>query len=645
MCNMSIEWGAKAGLIAPDDTTFAYLEGRPRAPQGAAWQEAVERWRELPVRSGRRLRHPPHRRRRVARAAGHVGDESRHGRPGHRRRALAGGFRRRRRSGRCRTRARVHGSAPRNADHRDRRSIASSWARARTRGSRTCVRQPRSCADARSQTASSLWSCPGRPRCAHRPKPKGLDAIFREAGFEWRRAGCSMCLGMNPDILAPGERCASTSNRNFEGRQGRDGRTHLVSPEMATAAAIAGHFVDVRELVPMKPFSRLTGRVAILDRPDVDTDQIIPKQFLKRIGRTGYGAFLFNDWRYDESGAPRPGFELNRPEFAGAKVLLAGRNFGCGSSREHAAWALTDFGIEVVIAPSFGDIFRTNGGKNGMVIIALPDDEVKRLMESVDLDTGSEMSVDLERKVVVAPDGRELPFEIDETTRAEASQRARRHRPDARPRGRDRGLRGAGDGMSIAVLPGDGIGPEVAAQAVRVLDALGLAHTSHAFGGNAILAQGTPLPDETLAACEAADAVLLGRGGPPRARRAAGTARAGPPRAATGARRLRKPPAGAGGRNRHAHRARARRWALLRRQGRARGRHLVRHVRVHAPRDRAHRAGGLRDRRGERRTSHVGRQGERDAHLAALARRGQHDGRDRTIPACRSTMPWSTRSQ
>jgi 3-isopropylmalate/(R)-2-methylmalate dehydratase small subunit len=167
----------------------------------------------------------------------------------------------------------------------------------------------------------------------------------------------------------------------------------------------------------MKPFTKLTGRVCVLDRPDVDTDQIIPKQFLKRIGRTGYGEFLFNDWRYDEDGSPRAGFELNRPEFAGAKVLLAGRNFGCGSSREHAAWALMDWGIQVVIAPSFGDIFRTNGGNNGMVVIALPDDEVKRMMESVDLDSGSEMSVDLERKVVIAPDGRELPFEIDETTR------------------------------------------------------------------------------------------------------------------------------------------------------------------------------------------------------------------------------------
>ena len=167
----------------------------------------------------------------------------------------------------------------------------------------------------------------------------------------------------------------------------------------------------------MKPLDRVTGRVAVLDRPDVDTDQIIPKQFLKRIERTGYGQFLFYDWRLDEDGNERPGFELNRQEFRGASILLAGRNFGCGSSREHAAWALQDHGFDAVVAPSFGDIFRTNAGKNGMLAIALPADEVERLMESIDLDTGSEMTVDLERRVIVAPDGREVPFEFDETTR------------------------------------------------------------------------------------------------------------------------------------------------------------------------------------------------------------------------------------
>ena len=167
----------------------------------------------------------------------------------------------------------------------------------------------------------------------------------------------------------------------------------------------------------MQPFTILTGLVAPLDRVNVDTDQIIPKQFLKRIERTGYGKFLFQDWRFDENGNEHPGFELNRPEFRNASILLAGRNFGCGSSREHAAWALQDYGFDAVVAPSFGDIFRTNAGKIGMLAITLPEDEVGRLMESIDLDTGSEMTVDLERRVIVAPDGREVPFAFDEATR------------------------------------------------------------------------------------------------------------------------------------------------------------------------------------------------------------------------------------
>jgi 3-isopropylmalate/(R)-2-methylmalate dehydratase small subunit len=161
----------------------------------------------------------------------------------------------------------------------------------------------------------------------------------------------------------------------------------------------------------VKAFTRATGRIAILDRPDVDTDQIVPKQFLKRIERTGYGEFVFFDWMKD------PAFELHRPEFRGASILLGGRNFACGSSREHAAWALQDYGFDVVIAPSFGDIFRSNAGKNGLLAVTLPEDELERLKESVDLDRGSELTVDLERQVVVAPDGREVPFEIDPSIR------------------------------------------------------------------------------------------------------------------------------------------------------------------------------------------------------------------------------------
>jgi 3-isopropylmalate/(R)-2-methylmalate dehydratase small subunit len=167
----------------------------------------------------------------------------------------------------------------------------------------------------------------------------------------------------------------------------------------------------------VKPISRVEGRVAVLDRPDVDTDQIIPKQFLKRIERTGYGQYAFYDWRFDEDGNERPGFELNQPQFAGGRILLAGRNFGCGSSREHAAWALQDYGFDVVIASSFGDIFRSNAAKVGMVIVELPDEQVKELMEGVDLDRGSDLVVDLEALTVTTQAGKVYPFSFDEATR------------------------------------------------------------------------------------------------------------------------------------------------------------------------------------------------------------------------------------
>ncbi len=155
----------------------------------------------------------------------------------------------------------------------------------------------------------------------------------------------------------------------------------------------------------MKAFRHVTGRAAVLDRGDVDTDQIIPKQFLKRIERTGYGEFLFFDWMKE------PDFELRRPEYAGARILLAGRNFGCGSSREHAAWALQDYGFEVVIAPSFGDIFRTNALKIGLVPIVLPADTVEVLMRAVS--DGSSLTVDLEAQQVAGPGHLVVEFEFE----------------------------------------------------------------------------------------------------------------------------------------------------------------------------------------------------------------------------------------
>ena len=155
----------------------------------------------------------------------------------------------------------------------------------------------------------------------------------------------------------------------------------------------------------MKPLRRVTGRAAVLDRPDVDTDQIVPKQFLKRIERTGFGRFLFHEWAQD------PDFVLNRPAARGATILLTGRNFGCGSSREHAVWALREFGFEVLIAPSFGDIFRSNAIKNGLLPVVLPADEVKALMDAAA--GGAELTVDLEALTVTTTDGRTTPFELD----------------------------------------------------------------------------------------------------------------------------------------------------------------------------------------------------------------------------------------
>ena len=151
---------------------------------------------------------------------------------------------------------------------------------------------------------------------------------------------------------------------------------------------------------------QVTGRMAPLDLADVDTDQIIPKQFLKRIERTGYGPFLFYDWR------ARGNFVLDRPEYRGASVLVAGANFGCGSSREHAPWALRDFGFKAIIAPSFADIFRANSYKTGILAVTLPDSQVRHLMDLVAEDPQVEVVVDLERQQVRG-DGFEYRFEID----------------------------------------------------------------------------------------------------------------------------------------------------------------------------------------------------------------------------------------
>jgi len=246
ICNMSIEAGARAGMIAPDDRTFAYLEGRPAAPQGADWERALEGWRELRTDDDAVFdteveidvaklepqvtwgTNPGM----VAPVGGSVPELSDFDDPDERaaiERALAY--------------MALEPGTPLQDVHVDRVFIGS-CTNARIEDLRMAASVVGS---KRVHPTVRAMVVPGSASVKRQAEAEGLDRIFEAAGFEWRRAGCSMCLGMNPDILAPGERCASTSNRNFEGRQGRGGRTHLVSPAMAAAAAISGHFVDVRE--------------------------------------------------------------------------------------------------------------------------------------------------------------------------------------------------------------------------------------------------------------------------------------------------------------------------------------------------------------------------------------------------------------
>jgi 3-isopropylmalate/(R)-2-methylmalate dehydratase large subunit len=247
ICNMSIEAGARAGMIAPDETTFAYLEGRPAAPKGAEWERALDRWRELVsdedavfdrnVEIDVRDLAPqvtwgtnPGM---VTSVEGSVPDPADFDDPDEReatQRALA-------------YMALEPGTAIQ--DIRLDRVFIGSCTNARIEDLRTAAAVV---AGKRVHDEVRAMVVPGSATVKAQAEAEGLDKIFEAAGFEWRRAGCSMCLGMNPDILSPGERCASTSNRNFEGRQGRGGRTHLVSPAMAAAAALEGRFVDIREL-------------------------------------------------------------------------------------------------------------------------------------------------------------------------------------------------------------------------------------------------------------------------------------------------------------------------------------------------------------------------------------------------------------
>lgn len=490
ICNMAIEAGARAGMIKPDQTTFDYIEGRPLAPKGKELEKALSYWKTLHTDEGAHFDHDI-----TIKAADIIptitwGTSPQDALP-------------------------ITGSVPDPAKVKDpikksgmERALKYMGLKPNTPlmeipidkvfiGSCTNARIEDLRAAARvvkgKKKAVNVKRClvvPGSGLVKAQAEKEGLDKIFKAADFEWREAGCSMCLGMNPDILAPEERCASTSNRNFEGRQGAQSRTHLMSPAMAAAAGVTGHFTDIREFkysdsdsptipieqeaddkslqnavyameklsalenesmeidmndkakdfpnsagesnkVDSKPpteketesvsvssnaFTTLTAITAPLDRANVDTDAIIPKQFLKTIKRTGLKNGLFYESRFtkDAQGRDVPtDFVLNVKPYEAAEILLVtGDNFGCGSSREHAPWALKDFGIKSIIAPSFGDIFYNNSFKNFLLPIRLPQDVILEKLYPVAV-AGHKLTIDLPKQQICGPDGEVLVENFD----------------------------------------------------------------------------------------------------------------------------------------------------------------------------------------------------------------------------------------
>ena len=468
ICNMSIEAGARAGMIAPDETTFKYLNGRPLAPKvdSADWKRAVRYWSNLKSDDGAKYDEdvfidakdiiptvswgtsPQD----VVPITGVVPDPDDFKTEGARdsaRRALE-----------------YMGLKPgiRMEDIELDKVFIGSCTNARIEDLRAAARIVNG-----KKIASNLKRAmivPGSGLVKEQAESEGLDKLFTDAGFEWREAGCSMCLGMNPDILSPKERCASTSNRNFEGRQGAGGRTHLMSPVMAAAAALAGKLDDVRRIAdanatPAKathrldlapeipdvdsdddierlmdlpedsqphannetasrlggqtPFTTVKGIAVPMNRSNVDTDAIIPKQFLKTIKRTGLGSALFYGLRYNEDGSEKPDFVLNKEPYRHSQILVVtGPNFGCGSSREHAPWALLDFGITCIIAPSYAEIFFNNTFKNGMLPLVIKD-QVKLERIADEAKASREVEVDLINQRVNDASGNKLAdFEVEE---------------------------------------------------------------------------------------------------------------------------------------------------------------------------------------------------------------------------------------
>jgi len=472
--NMAVEAGSRAGMIAPDDITFDYLKGRPMSPSGEEWEKAVAYWRSIVSDEDAEYDKTV-----VVKASDIAptvtwGTSPQDVMP-------------------------IDGDVPKidatGNDEARKKAVERSLNYIGLEGGQKIEGEPiskvfiGSCTNGRIEDIRSVAAIalgrkvpegvdamvvPGSGLVKKQAEEEGLDKILVEAGFDWREPGCSMCLAMNPDKLKPQERCASTSNRNFEGRQGNGGRTHLMSPAMAAAAAVNGGIADIRKfpflgdessdprtkisqsnvfkteqyenagacINPPAPymknkgadsgeasapglpkFESITGVGAPLDIMNIDTDMIIPKEFLKTINRSGLGFAAFAELRYNNAEAvatigvevadEKDDFILNMDGYKGVtNILIAGDNFGCGSSREHAPWSINDMGIRCIISTSFADIFYNNCFNNGMLPLTLPRDQVEVLLADT-ATPGTELTVDLINQTVTRPNGESFTFEID----------------------------------------------------------------------------------------------------------------------------------------------------------------------------------------------------------------------------------------
>ena len=425
ICNMSIEMGARGGMIAPDETTFAYLKGREYAPQGTEWDKSVAQWKQLysdpdaifdkevtfdaadiyPMITygtnpgmGIALTH----------SIPEVSEIEETSRPSFLKALEYMDFK---------PGEKLPGKP---VDY----VFVGSCTNGRIEDLRVFADYVKGKQKAAGVTA---WIVPGSKQVEKQAIDEGIRDTLEAAGFELRQPGCSACLAMNDDKIPAGKYCVSTSNRNFEGRQGPGARTLLAGPLVAAACAIHGIITvpDSLQLsnsvtqqlsnsfqLMINQFTTLTSTAIPLKIENVDTDQIIPARFLKATTREGFGKQLFFDWRYDAQGNPKTDFVLNSPDYTG-EILIAGKNFGCGSSREHAAWAIYGAGFKVVISSFFADIFRNNALNNGLLPVQVSESFLAKLFQVVRSAPSTTVSIDLERQTVtLTATGEQELFEI-----------------------------------------------------------------------------------------------------------------------------------------------------------------------------------------------------------------------------------------